>query len=417
MVEIDGVELVEDEPKIYIRRNISERSLLVGVGLKSNDVEGKIGAAHLLEHLLFKHGDSNYSTNNSTNSFVTPYSTIYTAELYDDFEKNLKIIFGNIANPIFDKKIMEIEKKRIEHEILGEVDDPRLFGRRNFLSLIHGITLDYRDYTKSIRKMTADDLMDIYKKYYNLDNVLIYAAIPDNLNEKSVVSTIRELFRNMERGEAYNINFEDISKRRKRYDIDSKSGLQLSYLFIGFEGPGIDFKDFPDFFVTSNILNKYLKRPTSGKANVYYISYDTETFLEINRSLFHFMIPFNKKGDLESALLLIEESVGNLKREKIGENILNDVKLETSKIYENLLSDNNLEQVEDMLTLLLFDRKYDKKRFRDRIEEIDENDINKVLKEYFNKENKFVYLLQPNSKINRFINQYSLTNSLLSFSF
>ena len=413
MVKIDGVELVEDVPKIYVRRENSKGPVLVGVGIKSNDVEGKIGAAHLLEHLLFQYKDSS----NSTNSFVTPYSTIYTAKIDDDFEKNLRIIFGNIANPNFDKKLIEIEKNRIEHERLEEMDNPHTYGRRKFLSLIYGITLDYRKYIKSIREMITQDLMDVYEKYYNLDNVLIYTAIPRNWDEKSIVLAIRELFSTMGRGEVYNLNFEDMLKRRKRYDIDSKRGLQLSYLFIGFEGPGVDFKDFPNFFVTSHTLHRCLNGMTLSKANVYDISFNTEAFLEINRSSFNFMIPFNKKGNLEDALLLIEESVSSLKRGKIEENILHDVKWEVSKSYENLLSEHTLEQVENVLTFLLFNIDYDIEWFRDKIVEIDKNDINEVLEKYFNKENKFVYLLQPNSKINRFINQYSLMNSLLSFSF
>ncbi|TNF53973.1 insulinase family protein, partial [bacterium] len=92
-----------------------------------------------------------------------------------------------------------------------------------------------------LKRLSKDDLIEYYRKYYVPNNALVIVA--GNINVESVMLKIREEFGQIPRGpEIPEVELEESEQRGERRIIVKKEA-ELPYVFIAYKAPNISHKD------------------------------------------------------------------------------------------------------------------------------------------------------------------------------
>ena len=152
---------------------------------------GQSGAAHFVEHMLFKgtaqrplEGLAGFveGLGGDINAYTTYERTVLHATVPSEFwEQTLEILVDMALNPVFDAEEIEREREVILEEIRGGDDDPastladqvagRVFTKHPYGRPVIGSTT-------SVRQMTRQALMDFHESAYSAGNLLISVSGP-----------------------------------------------------------------------------------------------------------------------------------------------------------------------------------------------------------------------------------------------
>jgi predicted Zn-dependent peptidase len=221
--------------------------IAVGVRYGSVDENPEInGSAHFLEHMLFK-GTKNRTWKNieeeirEIGAYInagTDYeSTIYMIRSHNTyFDKALDILSDMIKNSTLPEKEFELERGPIINENLIYADNP-LFFARDYLPRIlfkkHPAKMPIGGNNKTIKKISRDDLLEIYRKYYTPKNtaVVIYGGI----KKEDALSKVSKYFSDFE-GEYTPITTPIANEEQvRREKIFERIGTKQARIAIGFK--------------------------------------------------------------------------------------------------------------------------------------------------------------------------------------
>ena len=152
---------------------------------------GQSGAAHFVEHMLFKgtaqrplEGLAGFveGLGGDINAYTTYERTVLHATVPSEFwEQTLEILVDMALNPVFDPEEIEREREVILEEIRGGDDDPsstladqvaaRVFTEHPYGRPVIGSS-------KSVREMTRAALMEFHGRAYSAGNLLISVSGP-----------------------------------------------------------------------------------------------------------------------------------------------------------------------------------------------------------------------------------------------
>ena len=152
---------------------------------------GQSGAAHFVEHMLFKgtakrplEGLAGFveGLGGDINAYTTYERTVLHATVPSEFwEQTLEILVDMALNPVFDPEEIEREREVILEEIRGGDDDPsstladqvaaRVFTAHPYGRPVIGSTA-------SVRTMTRDALVEFHGRAYSSGNLLISVSGP-----------------------------------------------------------------------------------------------------------------------------------------------------------------------------------------------------------------------------------------------
>ncbi len=203
------------------------------------DPVGKSGIAHLLEHLLFKGTIKRPQNKNvmlSLNSVGADYNA-YTAKTFIGFhaksaymylENTMDILSDLLLNPIFLHKKkedflkdFEKEKQIVLQELLAIRDQPS--------KLIHelieknmyngGMGTNSEDNIKDIKKITLEDVIDVFRTYYCAQNMIL--SIHGNLGSDfdHVLQLITKYFSHFPKGIYNTVIMKEPKENPKLVDI------------------------------------------------------------------------------------------------------------------------------------------------------------------------------------------------------
>lgn len=233
--------------------------------------EENIGAAHLLEHMLFKGTTSKsedeinsildelFVFNNAMTNY--PYAIYYGTTLKEDFEKGFRLYSDIILNPmmsgdgfITERDVVIQESKEWKEDFEQLLEDEMLFNGYDTKRIKDIIIGD----EKNIRNLTMKDLNKFYKEYYVANNCVISVVTSMDYNEvfkiifdiwgKAPVNEklkVKELKETMNCG-IYEKEIEGFlgAKILYGFDISSLSIDELKdlYVFNGYFGEGVSSK-------------------------------------------------------------------------------------------------------------------------------------------------------------------------------
>ena len=230
-----------------------------------DEVPGKTGASHWVEHMQFK-GTPQFPANvldkaisreggiwNAFTSF--DWTTYYETMPADKIDLALRLEADRMVNSIFDPEEVASERTVVISEREGSENSP-MFRLSEAMqaaafrvhSYHHKVLGDMAD----LRNMTRDDLYNHYQTYYTPNNAVM--ALAGDFDAAQMLGRIEELFGGIKRG--------DDPVRLQRPEPEANGGMRLSvegegdttYVQVAYRFPSAAH---PDFFPL-NVLDSLL---------------------------------------------------------------------------------------------------------------------------------------------------------------
>lgn len=365
-------------------------SVMVMFGVGSNqETDKNSGISHFLEHIMFE-------TKNRTsiqvaseienvggiiNAYTTNNRTAYFGKVPKKYFKNLVEILSDIAkNPKFDSKCIKREKRIVLDETKMNYDNPKsyqhlLMGKTLFKK--HPMKRQTLGDIKAIRKITRKDLINYYKRYYNINNMVV-----------SVVGDFKSL-------DCIKDNFCNLNKRRIKIRLHKeplqktnrilvkKKKILHSYVGMGFLGPDRLSKDSYAFDIIENILgygmsSKLFIEIREKRGLAYYVGAVYESGKDFGYLMIH--LSTDKKNiDLVKGLILTEIE----KLKDISSKDLSDAKRSIEGRF--LLDNEDVARMADTLSkaYLLKDVKFVRDYVKN-VKSVSKKDVKMVIMKYIN---------------------------------
>ena len=252
--------------------NIDSTSIVIGCKVGSID-EGVSyrGAAHLIEHMLFK-GTLRHPTSETIskvfddigayfNAYTDTHITAYVTKCHsNDFSKCISVLFDMICCSTFVSSELEKERNVVIEEILEDNDDLE----NQCLDTLNSMIFNGSDYGRKvsgtideIKKLSRDDLFKFYKSYYVPSNMIL--SITTNISYRKVLNIlngIKYLVRNSNKIKKLYTPKLTIEVPLKKMITKHMKNIQQTHLSVGFYMP-FGFKDLKSAYIVW-LLSRYL---------------------------------------------------------------------------------------------------------------------------------------------------------------
>lgn len=243
----------------------------VNVG-SNNENKKNNGISHFIEHMLFEGtkkrpasgiiSNEIESVGGELNAYTSNERTcFYTKIPKKHFDNALDIIADIIQNPSFNKKNIEKERKVISKEIDLHKDEPRFHQWILFTKVLfkkHPAKLPAYGTVEAVKKITRNDLLGYYHKYYTPNNIIL--SIVGNFS-KDITSKIKNQFKNFKPKKLPKIKKIIEPKQNNISAIKEKRKILSSYMVMGYKTPQRTSKD----SYTLDVIKSILGRGQSGK--------------------------------------------------------------------------------------------------------------------------------------------------------
>ena len=185
---------------------VRSASVGVWVGVGSRDEGPSVaGAAHFLEHLLFKATPTRSAVQiaqavdavgGELNAFTAKEQTCYYAHVLDaDLELALDLVADVVLNGVCAPEDVELERDVVLEEIAMRDDDPEDAIGDVFLSALfgsHPVGRPVVGSVDSVSAMTRTQLHSFHIRRYTTDRMIV--AVAGNVDHNDVVSLVRHYF-------------------------------------------------------------------------------------------------------------------------------------------------------------------------------------------------------------------------------
>jgi predicted Zn-dependent peptidase len=308
---------------------LSHIGLIIDVGSRDETSEER-GAAHFLEHVLFK-GTKTKSTRSilnkienvggDLNAFTTKEETVVYVSLMKDYtSRAMELISDIVFNSVFPEDEVEKERAVIVDEILSYQDSPAEIIYEEFEEYFlneHPLAKDILGTVADVQKLSRQQIINFVKKHYVPSRmVLSYAGgMPFNKFKKQ----LQKYFGEYDFTSSYKRNLFEVNPSHFQ-EILSKSNHQ-HHTIIGTSASNL----MDDQRLLMSFLNNYLGGPAmNSKLNMeirekHGITYNIESNYAPYRDLGVFHIYFGT--DIESsarAKKLVMKVLNQLRTKKLG---------------------------------------------------------------------------------------------------
>ena len=225
------------------------KSLAINISIKTgsvNETTNTLGISHVIEHMLFEGTkkrtqkeivDEIEKVGGEINALTsTQHTSYYAIVLKKHFQKALDVLSDMIQNPLFEKKLIEKEKKVILEEIKIIEDQPRsyqwvLFQKTLFKE--HPVKNPIYGTHKTVKSITKNQIIEYYNKHYTPKNIIITVVgnIPKN---------IKPLIENAIKNFKKESKIEPIKTKEPKNQLTKKiikRNTQHSYIVLGYKTP------------------------------------------------------------------------------------------------------------------------------------------------------------------------------------
>ncbi|MBI3357755.1 MAG: insulinase family protein [Nitrospirae bacterium] len=376
-----------------------------------NEVMGRAGLSHMLEHMMFK-GTAKYPKGSFSrivrknggidNAFTSQDFTAYFENLAADrVELALELEADRMQGLILDNSEFQTEREVVKEERrLRNEDDPQgalveaLFAQA-FLS--HPYHWPVIGWFADLDAMSLDDLQRHYDTFYSPNNATL--IVVGDIKADTLLPTIKHLFEPIPKGPSPKqaLSAEPEQRGERRFLL--KREAQVPFVMMGFRVPNYSSEDSYALDILESILRH-------GKSSRLYQSlvYDQKNSLAVgaeyslmqtDSSLFYFYSLVSPGAKVEAVEESLQREITRLQNEPPSELELQRAKnqVEASRVFEQ---DSNFRYA-----MLLGQsesigagwRRVD--QFLERIRAVTTKDIQRVAKQYLTQDNRTVGILIP----------------------
>jgi len=376
-----------------------------------NEVMGRAGLSHMLEHMMFK-GTAKYPKGSFSrlirknggmdNAFTSQDFTAYFENLAADrVEPALEMEADRMQGLILDQNELNTEREVVKEERrLRSEDDPQgalvetLFAQAYLSHPYHWPVIGWFG---DLDAMTLDDLQRHYDTFYSPNNATL--LVVGDINAESLLPTIKQLFEPIPRGPEPKpvITMEAEQKGERRFLL--KREAQIPFVMIGYRVPNYTSEDSYALDVLESILSR-------GKSSRLYQSlvYDQKLSLAVGAEyglmqsdpgLFYFYALVSPGQKVEVVEEALRKEIKRLQGEPPTDLELQRAKnqVEAARVFEQDSNFRHAMLLGQAETVGAGWRKVD--QFLDRIRAITAKDVQRVARQYLIEDARTVGTLIP----------------------
>jgi zinc protease len=231
-----------------------------------NEVPGKTGLAHFLEHLMFKgtptHGKGQFArveqNGGQDNAFTSHDVTSYYVNIAADrVDMVLGLEADRMRHLLLDPKEIESERQVVMEERRTRTeDDPDGYLSEEFLAAAykaHPYGWPVIGWMEDIARITPAELRAFYDRYYQPGNAVL--VIVGDVDARRIVGRVREVFGRIPRAPAPPpMQAVEPPQPGERRVLVHKADARSPIVYIGFHVPNYQSADGPALEVLSSIL-------------------------------------------------------------------------------------------------------------------------------------------------------------------
>ncbi|TLP37866.1 insulinase family protein [Arcobacter arenosus] len=390
--------------------NVVSTNIFYNVGSR-NEIMGKSGIAHMLEHLNFK-STKNLNAgefdeivkgfggvNNASTSF--DYTKYYIKSSSKNMDKSLELFAELMQNLTLKDEEFQPERDVVTEERRWRTDNNpmgylqyRLFNNAYLYHPYHWTPIGFMN---DIRNWTIEDIKDFHSTYYQPKNAVVVVA--GDITKEDVFSSTEKYFKDIKNEKELPEKIHTIEpKQDGEKEITIYKDSQVEMLAMAFHIPNYEHEDQVALSALSELLSSgkssYLQKILVDEKRMVNSVYAYNLELT-DPGLFMFMAVCNEGVKAKDVKKEINKIIKNIKDGKIDKKEINKIKINTKADFIfSLESSSSVASLYGSYfvrgnTKPLFD--YEKN-----IEELKKGDIVKVAKKYLTKENSTTLILKNN---------------------
>ena len=232
-----------------------------------NELDGKSGLAHFLEHMMFKGtrkvGPEEYSriiarNGGRSNAFTTTDVTVYFATMSrEKIGIEIEMEADRMASALLDGSTFEAEKKVVMEERRLRTEDNPASALAEVTSAAAYLTHPYRrpviGWMGDIEGLTRQDLRQFYRTYYSPNNAFV--VVVGDFSTPEILGKIRAAFGKIPRApEPPKVTTEERLQNGERR-VSLKKEAELPFLLVYYHAPTIKNSDSYALDVLTTILS------------------------------------------------------------------------------------------------------------------------------------------------------------------
>ncbi len=390
--------------------NVVSTNIFYNVGSR-NEIMGKSGIAHMLEHLNFKStknldaGEFDEivkgfgGVNNASTSF--DYTKYFIKSSSKNMDKSLELFAELMQNLTLKDEEFQPERDVVTEERRWRTDNNpmgylqyRLFNNAYLYHPYHWTPIGFMN---DIRNWTIEDIRDFHSTYYQPKNAVVVVA--GDISKEDVFSSTEKYFKDIKNEKELPGKIHTVEpKQDGEKEITVYKDSQVEMLAIAYHIPNYEHEDQVALSALSELLS-------SGKSSILHkVLVDEKRMvnsvyaynLELtDPGLFMFMAVCNEGVKAKDVKKEINKIIKDIKDGKIDKKEINKIKINTKADFIfSLESSSSVASLYGSYfvrgnTKPLFD--YEKN-----IEKLKKGDIVKVAKKYLAKENSTTLILKNN---------------------
>ena len=316
-----------------------------------NEVWGKTGLSHMLEHMMFKGtdkvGPEEFSriiqeNGGNDNAFTSRDYTAYFENISADrAQVSIDLESDRMQNLLLREQDFRTERMVVMEERRLRTEDNPQANLQEHMEATAFLTSPYHwptiGWKEDIERFTLEDLKAYYKTYYNPVNAIL--IVVGDFKREALLPKIEKAFGSIPKGIAPNQERDVDPKQTGERRVFVKKEAQLPYIVIGYHVPNLREPESYTLEVIASLLS-------SGKSSRLYqslvrekrlvLSVDADqSLLSRDPSLFYLSaepLPGKEVAEVEKAL---DQEVERLKKELVGTHELEKAKnqIEASFIF------------------------------------------------------------------------------------
>jgi len=396
--------ILDNGLRVLMARGPYTKKVLIMVGFQVGSIDEtneNSGISHFSEHILFKSTQTRKgkqiledleAVGTKVNAATdVDHTTLYAKVLPQFTERVIKNFFEMVANPTYNSREFELERKVVLEELEDTKDEPigNSFDFIFYPTLFNGTSLaqSVGGTRESLERMSKEDLEDFKKKHYLSNNTAI--VVVGRFNEEEIIRNIDGTFGKLTPG--------SIQPQKLEVELFNSQTIKLTprrtlspqaYLALGYRVPGSLHRDFHKLDLLDSILSLGLSsrlfvalRERRGIG--YQVGTAFNDFYTIG-AFYAYVAGFNKKR-FQDAVRAILGEFQNLKKKIISDRELQKAKSQHISSHEEAMEEVGF-WAGQILRKEFFDVSYDFRRIPKYIEKITPRDIMETANQYLTDE-------------------------------
>ena len=392
--------------------NVVSTNIFYNVGSR-NEIMGKSGIAHMLEHLNFKStknldaGEFDEivkgfgGVNNASTSF--DYTKYYIKSSSKNMEKSLELFAELMQNLTLKDEEFQPERDVVAEERRWRTDNNpmgylqyRLFNNTFIYHPYHWTPIGF---TEDIKNWTIEDIRDFHSTYYQPKNAIVVVA--GDISKEEVFASTEKHFKDIKNSKEIPTKVHMVEpKQDGEKSITIYKDTQVQMLSIAYHIPNYEHKDQVALSALSELLSSgkssYLQKKLVDEKRLVNSIYAYNMELT-DPGVFIFMAVCNEGVKAKDVKKEIDKVIEDIKNGKIKKSEIDKIKINTKADF--IFS---LESSSSVASLYgnYFVRGDIKPLFEyeSRVEKLEKKDIVEVAKKYLTKNNSTTVILKKGDK-------------------